>query len=168
MADGDVTLQSTVSFHVVSFLWRARWCNGRPMKQNKRPPRWGAAYGLSSTKAILSLSTCSESPEAPAGSSRVPFHLLVCFSHSCYSCSPLARPTPQNSNTQHPTTLQRTPPHPGYQGTRRRGSRQEGRLPTSTNRARGSREPRQPHNLISQNPQAPAARGGAPSETSTP
>ena len=39
--DGDVTLQSTVSFHVVSFLWRARWCNGRPMNQNKRPPRGG-------------------------------------------------------------------------------------------------------------------------------
>ena len=32
----------------------------------------------------------------------------------------------------------------------------------------GGREPRQPHNLLSQNTQAPGARGGEPSATSTP
>ena len=95
-----------------------------------------------------------------------PFHLLVCFQRSCHSCSPLARPTAQNFNTQHPTALRRAPPTqstkvPGGGGASRRGD-----LPTSTDRAGRSRA-HTSLTSISQNPQAPAARGGRP-ETRVP
>ena len=36
-----VKLQAFVSTIVVSVQWRARWCKGRPTKQNKRPPPRG-------------------------------------------------------------------------------------------------------------------------------
>ena len=47
--------------------------------------------------------------------------------------------------------------------------KKEGKTPPkSPNWARGGTEPRQPHNSPPQNPKAPEARGGAPSETSNP
>ena len=75
-----------------------------------------------------------------------PFRHLDSFLRSCHSCSSLARPTPQNSNSQRPTPLKRAPPTQGTKVPGGGGAGRRGDLPASTDRAREGKRPRQPTN----------------------
>ena len=136
--------------------WAGLFCGvggaprGQATKVAKIPGAWGTNRGKQ-----------RGSPASPR-----PTHLPVCFQRSCHSCVPLARPTGQNSNTQHQTALRRPPLTQGTKVPGRGEASRRGNLPTSTDRAGESRAHTSLTSIF-QNPRAPAARGGRP-ETRVP